>query len=180
MPLPSQLHQRGLLVAILLDVLVELPQQVKELGVRGILCVPLHKLPTCVLAQFGQGNFCVAVVVLEHHVVALGNDALVVVVADPSAHGVVVHVRFVLGLAPEMSHIFVVKDSKLGNIAVDPSDLVVVFLIGEELKEEAPQLRVHYKRIKGGGSGRMRQAPGEGCRQGLLHLIGANLAVDTL
>jgi len=110
--------------------------------------VPLHELPSCVFTQLGQSHFCVAVVVLEHHVVALGDNALVVIVAYASAHCVVIHVRLVLGLPPEMSHIFVVQDGEFGNITVDPSYLVVVVLLGEKFQEETPQLWVDCKWIK--------------------------------
>lgn len=111
--------------------------------------MPLHQLPSCVFAQLSQSHLCVTVVVLEHHVVALGNDALVVIVAYASAHGVVIHAWLVLGLAPEMSHVLVVQDGELSNVTVDPTDLMVVVLLGEKFKEEAPQLWVDCKGIKG-------------------------------
>lgn len=73
--------------------------------------------------------------------VHFGHDVLVVVVAQRPAQLVVVHVGFALALPPTPSHLVRVDELKLA-IGALPGDARHVGAVGEELKQELPQLNL--------------------------------------
>lgn len=69
----------------------------------------------------------------------LGEDVLVVVVAQCAAQLVVVHVGLGLPLAPAARHLVRVGQLELAGVAV-PRDAAGVTGVGEKLQQELPQL----------------------------------------
>lgn len=69
----------------------------------------------------------------------LGQDHLVVVVADSATHLIVVHVGLVLALAPPSGNLVRVEHTEL-TCAVLPADEQGVVGIGQQLQDKLPQL----------------------------------------
>ena len=75
--------------------------------------------------------------------VNLGQDSPLVVISQSSAHGLVVHVRFVLVKSPQSGDRLAVHDLEDAPVSVQPLD--VVRTVGwrlEQREEELPEVRI--------------------------------------
>lgn len=71
--------------------------------------------------------------------VHLSHDVLVIVVAQSTAELVIVHVGLALALAPTLRHLVWVGHLEL-TIGALPCDDAGIVLVGQQLKQELPQL----------------------------------------
>ena len=70
---------------------------------------------------------------------SLDQDILVVVISETPRHLLVVHLGFVLALAPPDCHLVRINHSELPTIS-RPTDDVLTLLVTEKLQQELPQL----------------------------------------
>jgi len=67
------------------------------------------------------------------------NDIFVIVIPEPSAQFFIIHLGFILALAPPLGHLVWIDQFELPTIA-RPADEGLARLFSEELEKELPQL----------------------------------------